>query len=404
MRFLTGGYTADMEGAASGIGMLLAGAPDAALAGGPLGFAGTVATADSPSWVGLHPGSPSLAKGDIVYASLEGRGAVQAFRRTGEQSFVALGEPVPTGRSNCHVAVAPDASYLVAACWGDGRVVRVSLDGAGRLGPASIAPAAVDPYGPDAPAPDADAGIDIAAAARALRAVAGEYAHLVPGGDGEEEAQAAQAQEHAEAELQDADARVSRAHEAIFLPGGVVATTDLGFDLVRFWRPTADGLRPVQQVVLPRGSGPRHMVRHPSGYLYVITELSHEVFVLGASREGVWSVVSGTSIGPGILPTDTGAELAMSHDAGFLYAGVRGINAIGTLRVRGSGESLEPVALVEAGVDWPRHHLVVRDTLLVAGQKSDDVAALTLDTRTGVPGKLRYRTAVPSPTCLVALP
>ncbi|GAA4346606.1 lactonase family protein [Microbacterium rhizosphaerae] len=399
MRFLTGGYTADMDGAGSGIGMLFAGAPDDALAGGPLGFAGTVATADSPSWVARHP---SL---DVVYASLEGTGAVQGFRRTGEQSFVALGEPVPTGRLNCHVVVSPDASYLVAACWGDGRVVRVGLDAAGRPGAASIAPAAVDPYGPDAPPRDADGtdgGIDLAAAARALREVAGEYAYLIPGGDGEEEA--AQALTHAEAEPQDADARVSRAHEAMFLPGGLVVTTDLGYDLVRFWRATPEGLRPVQQVVLPKGSGPRHMVRHPSGHVYVITELSHEVFVLGASREGVWSVVGGTSIAPGVLPTDTGAELALSHDAAFLYAGVRGTNTIGTLRVRGSGESLEPVALVEAGVDWPRHHLVVRDTLLVAGQKSDDVASLTLDTRTGVPGKVRHRTAVPSPTCLVALP
>lgn len=398
MRFLTGGYTADMDGAGSGIGMLFAGAPDDTLAGGPLGFAGTVATTDSPAWVTRHP---SL---DVVYASLEGRGAVQAFRRTGEQSFASLGEPVPTGTSNCHVAVSPDASWLVASCWGDGRVVRVTLDAAGRLGTASIAPAAVDPYGSDAPLRDVDGGIDIAAAARALREVAREYAHLIPGGAGEEEAEAALAQEHAEAELPDAEGRVSRAHEAVFLPGGLVVTTDLGYDLVRFWRSTPGGLRPVQQVVLPRGSGPRHMVHHPSGYLYVIAELSLEVFVLGASREGVWSVVSGTRIAPGVLPTDTGAELAMSHDAAFLYAGVRGTNTIGTLRVRGSGESLDSVALVDAGVDWPRHHLVVRDTLLVAGQKSDDVASLTLDTRTGVPGKVRYRTPVPSPTCLVALP
>jgi 6-phosphogluconolactonase len=398
MRFLTGGYTADMDGAGSGIGMLVAGAGDDSLAGGPLGFAGTVATADSPSWVTRHP---SL---DVVYASLEGRGVVQGFRRTGEQSFVALGEPVTTGKLNCHVVVSPDASYLVAACWGDGRVVRVNLDAAGRLRAASIAPAAVDPYGPDAPARDVDGGMDLAAAARALREVAGEYAHLIPGGDREDETEAELAPEQAGTEPEDADARVSRAHEAIFLPRGLVATTDLGFDLVRFWQPTADSLRPVQEVVLPKGSGPRHMVRHPSGYLYVITELSHEVFVLGPSREGVWGMVSGTSIGHGLLPTDTGAELALSHDAAFLYAGVRGTNTIGTLRVRGSGESLEPVALVEAGVDWPRHHLVVRDTLLVAGQKSDDVASLTLDTRTGVPGKMRHRTAVPSPTCLVALP
>ena len=53
------------------------------------------------------------------------------------------------------------------------------------------------------------------------------------------------------------------------------------------------------------------------------------------------------------------------------------------------------------GVDWPRHHVVVRDTLLVAGQRSDEVVSLTLDLRTGVPGRVRHRVEAPSPTCLL---
>ena len=101
------------------------------------------------------------------------------------------------------------------------------------------------------------------------------------------------------------------------------------------------------------------------------------------------------------LPGDAAAELAPSRDGEFLYAGVRGSNTLATLRVRGAGEYVEPVALVDAGVDWPRHHLVVRDILLVAGQRSNEVASLTLDVRTGVPGRVRHRTDAPSPTCLL---
>ena len=71
------------------------------------------------------------------------------------------------------------------------------------------------------------------------------------------------------------------------------------------------------------------------------------------------------------------------------------------MRVRGAGDALAPVALVDAGVDWPRHHIVVRDTLLVAGQRSDEVASLTLDLRTGVPGRVRHRVEAPTPTCLL---
>ncbi|GAA1921118.1 lactonase family protein [Microbacterium aoyamense] len=383
MRFLLGGYTADMDGHGTGIGMLLAGAPDDALAGGALGFTGEVAPADSPSWVARHP---SL---DVFYAALEKRGAVQAFQRTGESSFAAFGDPVPAGEATCHVAVAPDGGSLVASCWGDGRVVRMSLDAAGRPSSPVIAAAAVDPYGPSAEPQVGD--LDLAAAARALREAAGaEFAHLVPDHDEAPEAEAS-------------GSRPSRAHEAVFLPGGLIATTDMGLDLVRFWRAGSRGLTGVGQVVLPHGSGPRHMVWHPSGHLYVVAELSCEAFVLAPDASGAWRLVGGAPLGAGTLPGDTAAELAASRDGDFLYAGVRGSNTIATLRVRGQGESLEPVALVEAGVDWPRHHVVVRDTLLVAGQLSDEVASLALDLRTGVPGRVRHRAAAPSPTCILPL-
>jgi 6-phosphogluconolactonase len=393
MRFLLGGYGGDMDGAATGIGMLLAGAADDALAGGPLGFAGDAATAaGSPSWLTAHP---TL---DVVYAALEGAGTVQAFRRTGEASFALLGAAVEAGEAVCHVSVAPDGASLIASCWGDGRVVRMALDAAGRPASPVIAPAAHDPYGPGGEAPFPGGDIDVAAAARALREAAGEeFAHLVPDHD----------EEPTDAAPVDADARPSHAHQSVFLPGALVATTDMGLDLVRFWRQTAAGLRPVQDVVLPKGSGPRHTVWHPSGHLYVITELSHEVFVLAADPAGgpeaSWRVVSGTTLGVGILPDDTAAELAPSREGEFLYAGVRGSDTIAVLRVRGQGETLAPLALVEAGVHWPRHHVVVRDTILVAGQLADEVVSLGIDLRTGVPGRVRHRTPAPAPTCLLPL-
>jgi 6-phosphogluconolactonase len=188
----------------------------------------------------------------------------------------------------------------------------------------------------------------------------------------------------------------------------------MGLDLVRFWRDGRDGLSPVGQVVLPRGSGPRHMRWHPSGHLYVVTELSREVFVLafdrsagpgggGGTGAGAWRIVAGTPLGVGLLPDDAAAEIALSRDASFVLVGVRGSNTIASLRVRGDGDRVEPVAVAESGVDWPRHHLVVRDTVLVAGQRSDEVVSLTLDERTGVPGRARHRTAAPTPTGLLPL-
>jgi 6-phosphogluconolactonase len=343
MRLLAGGYTADMDGRAEGFGMLLAGAPDEPSAGGSLAFAGVRAVVDSPSWLTRHP---SL---DVVYAALEANGTVQAYRRTGEDAYAPLGAPVPAGESVCHVAVAPDGGSLVASCWSDGRVVRMTLDADGRPSRPVIAAGAEDPYG---------------------------IGDLV-------------------------EPRPSRAHQARFLDAGLIATTDMGLDLVRFWRIAAGELREEQQVVLPQGSGPRHTVMHPSGHLYVVTELSGEVFALAPDRTGRWRIVAGAMLGA--LPGDTAAELAVSRDGEALYAGLRGSDTLAVLRVHGDGSDLRPTALLEAGVDWPRHHLVVRDTLLVAGQRSDDVVSMTLDPRTGVPGRVRSRATVPTPTCLVAL-
>lgn len=379
MRFWVGGYTADMDGRATGVGVLQAGAADDVLAGGALSFRGDAAAASgSPSWIAAHP---TL---DVVYAAMEGAGTVQAFRRTGEATLQAFGEPVAAGEIVCHVAVAPDGSFLVADCWGDGTVVRMTLDAAGRPSRPVPAPVARDPY--ESAEPELPGAFDLEALLRG---------HAP---DGET---VAEATPESAADPEEGPQRRSRAHAAAFLPDGRIATTDLGFDLVRIWRPGAAGLVADHEVVLPQGAGPRHMVVHPSGHLHVVTEYSCEVFTLAPTPSGRWTIVSAASTSPAAALDDAAAELALSRDGEHLYAGLRGSDTIATLRVRGAGDRLDPVALVEAGVEWPRHHVVVRDTLLVAGQRSDDVVSLTLDERTGVPGRVRHRAEVPTPSCLL---
>ncbi|CAH0248594.1 lactonase family protein [Microbacterium foliorum] len=367
-RFWLGGYGSAMEGSADGIG-LLAGEADRQTA---LEYRGAVTQTPSPSWLAQHP---TL---DVVYAALEGDAAVQAFSRNGESTLRPLGEPVEAGENVCHVAVAPSGGYLVASCYGDGRVVRIGIDEQGRLvqdagnraaeiraallgepleaaPPAGVAAAATDPYAGSLTASGEDAA------------------------SGEE--------------------RVSHAHSAVFLADGRIATTDLGFDLVRIWRPTAGGLILDHEIVLPLGTGPRHMVAHPSGHLHVVTEYSCEVFTLAAGRDGTWAVVSAVLSSPiAEVGTDFPAELVRSRDGHFLYTALRGSNTIAALRVRGGGESLESIALADSGVDWPRHHLVHEGKLLVAGQRSDSIALLDLDERTGAPLGIRHTAQAPTPT------
>ncbi|MGB4138045.1 MAG: beta-propeller fold lactonase family protein, partial [Microbacterium sp.] len=125
-RFWVGGYGSDMGGDAAGIGLL---AGDEARPQTTLAYRGAVAPTASPSWLAAHP------RLDVVYAALEGAGRVAAFARTGEGTLAPLGTSVPAGETVCHLAVASSGAYLIASCYGDGRVVRIGLAADGSLVP-----------------------------------------------------------------------------------------------------------------------------------------------------------------------------------------------------------------------------------------------------------------------------
>jgi 6-phosphogluconolactonase (cycloisomerase 2 family) len=291
-----------------------------------------------------------------VYAVAEQAGTVRAYRRSDGFQLVPAGPAWPAGEAACHVAVEPAGRFLVVCCWGDGQVLFYELDGdGGILGRAAAAPSH-DPYG----------------------------------------------------DAQGAGRRPSRAHAALMLADGRVMTTDLGHDLLRIWtvrRGPAPGLAAVldHEVVLPQGSGPRHLVQHPGGNVFVVTEYSVEVAVAGTPPDSrdFRLVFVGPATAEGALPGDSAAEIALTADARHAYVGVRGSNRVTALEVAGDGSALRPVADVPSGGDWPRHHLVRAGWLHVAHERSGDIVTFPLDPESGLPGKPAGRLHVASPTALV---
>ena len=311
---------------------------------GTVAVLGTAARADSPSFLAAHPRHP------IVYAVAEFAQTVQAYRREGA-TLAPVGEAWHAGDAVCHIAVDPAGDFAVACCWGDGHVVRYGLDAAGDIVSRQTALAADDPH---------------------------------PGSPGA-----------------DGTARQSRAHMALVLPDGRVLTTDLGFDLVRVWRAAAHGLEPDHEVVLPAGSGPRHLVWNPAGFVYVISELSGEVFVLGEGASGRFAVLRRSSATrAGHRDGDAGCEITLSEDRAFVHTTMRGQNVITTHAVRDGGARLEPIADTPCGGDWPRHHLEKGGLVRVANQRSSSVATFRLDSATGLP-TLLGTSPVGTPTCLL---
>lgn len=305
--------------------------------------AGLAAAAPSPSFLAKHPSLP------LVYAVGESAETVRAFRVVAPGTLEPAGEAWPAGAAACHVAVDPAGRFLVVACWGDGQVLLYELDKAGAITNRLAAAPAVDPHG--------------------------------------------------------TSGRPTRAHAALMLPDGRVATTDLGFDLLRFWRyEPATGLVADHEVVFPQGAEPRHLVRHPSGRILVIGEVSVTVFVLAPDADGRYSIESSTPASrAGARSGDTASEISLDASGGFAQVSVRGSDHISTLTVHDDGARLEPLADVPCGGSVPRHHLQLGRMLLVANQASSTVTAFRLDARTGVPQELLATLAVGSPTCLLPM-
>lgn len=334
----TGTYTPDGGGRAEGIGALRAHRD------GSLEWLGTAVKAQSPSFVAVHPTLP------VVYAVAEQRKMIQAYRRTGDFGLEPLGESQPAGEATCHVAADPQGRFVTAACWGDGQVLLYELDSDGGITGRFPASPSADPH-----------------------------TILNPG-----------------------EPRQSRAHASLMLQDGQIMTTDLGHDTLRIWNYVpGTGLVADHEVALPFGSGPRHLVQHSSGNVFVVSEYSVEVFVVRPEAGTFELVFRGPATSGGSQSGDSAAEISLSQDGNYAYAGVRGSNIISTLEVGAGGTELLPVKDTASGGDWPRHHLVRENWLHVAHERSDNIATFALDPVSGLPGPLIHNVQAPSPSALV---
>lgn len=334
----SGGYTGD-DGAGLGI------VPLRVSAGGAVTPAAGPTELSSPTFLALHPTLP------VLYTANESAETVSAFTME-SLTPSPLGASRPAGSAVCHVNVSPGGDYLVAACWGDGRVLVYPLTASGEIVEGVVADAAADPH------PDERTPLD-------------HYTQLPP---------------------------QSRAHASLFLGPDRFVTTDLGFDLLRFWR-FADGVLELEQEVeLGVQSGPRHLAAVDDDHFLVVTEYSVEIVEIARDAAG-WHVVSTTPVlADGAQPGDTASEISVEGDR--VYVSVRGSNLAAVLERAESG--LTPLAAVPSGGVTPRHHLVRDGVLHIAHQGSDEVTTHALDASTGIPTGIVDRLSLGAPSVLVS--
>ena len=279
---------------------------------------------------------------------VEGGTVFAALEIAGELGSFDLTTGVPLSRVAaggalpCHLAI--DRGALIAACYGDGAVSVRGIGVAGGLSPA---------------------------------------AQVIPGsGSGPRQAQ-----------------QGPHAHSVLSLGDGRVLSVDLGADLLHVHEWRDDGLVRVDSVAFPPGTGPRDLRQLPDGRLAVLSEWSCELILLEPAGDA-FEIVQILALPGATDGVDQCAGLVISDDARYLYAGIRGSNRVAAVAL---DDAVRPVGWVSSGGNTPRHLAVDGQFLQVANQLSSTVASFRLG-HDGMPEQLGEPVAVPSPTCLVALP
>lgn len=292
-----------------------------------------------------HVAAPMLSptflarRADHLYAAAEGAGRVQSFFIAGE-TLTADGVVESGGGWPCHLEFADDG--LVVSNYETGEVALVSLTAGGAVA---------------------------------------ELVQTIPGsGSGPHKEQDG-----------------PHAHAALRLDGDTILTADLGADRLLIHALVDGRLERTGEVVLPSGTGPRDLARHPSGLVYVLGEHGQNLFAFswtGGELEQLAEVRLA-----GAAEDDTAAAIGFGPH-GYVYCGLRGTNRVSVMRASADGREIEPAGFVASGGEWPRHLAVDGNRLHVANQGSSQVASFLIGDD-GIPVLVAEPTAVPSPTFLL---
>jgi 6-phosphogluconolactonase len=175
-------------------------------------------------------------------------------------------------------------------------------------------------------------------------------------------------------------------HDWVFIP-------DLGENAVFQYRWDKDTKQLEREtwIEFEKGSGPRHMVIHPTlDICYVSNELFNTVCVARLDSSDA------DTVKPRLIPIQYAptldnkdivsyvSEIKLSPDAKFLYVSNRGDNSIAVFKVLVDGQ-LERVDLTPTGGKFPRHFAITPDgkAIIVSNQDSGNIRVFSRDIDTG---------------------
>jgi 6-phosphogluconolactonase len=180
----------------------------------------------------------------------------------------------------------------------------------------------------------------------------------------------------------------SHPHQAVVSPDGkYLFVCDLGSDMVWVHPIEGNNLGPATANEVAAGSGPRHLVFHPTlPRLYLLGELDGMVHTY-AGRGAEWTLIASYSAVPNNFVGAPAAGAIRLHPSGkTLATSERGSNSITVFRIEANGD-LATAANFSTGGDCPRDFDFTPSgkRLLALNQNSDNVIAFGFDAETGLP-------------------
>ena len=201
-------------------------------------------------------------------------------------------------------------------------------------------------------------------------------------------------------------------HSVVFTPDGkYLSVTDLGTDKIYMYPFDASAEKPVAEkaieVATAPGSGPRHIIFHPSlPYAYTIEELSGNVSAYKMENDSLTHIQS-ISSHPKDYKGDIGsAAIKISGDGQTLYASNRGgSNTLAAFAIDQQSGRLKLNGIKDSGGKAPRDFTIdpTDKYILSANGGSDNVTIFKRNAKTGVPEGAGNQVSIGQPVCLVFL-
>ena len=187
--------------------------------------------------------------------------------------------------------------------------------------------------------------------------------------------------------------------------GDLLYVCDLGSDKLYVYdvTPSSGALSLVQTFTCPPGTGPRHLVFHPSQNLvYVIGELANSLLTLALDSRGQLSLVHEQALlNPEYLESAASAAIRISQDGRFLYTSSRFHDVICVFSLADPKQPLK-IQEIASGGKIPRDFVLSQDQtyLLVPHQDSDHIAVFSRDADSGLVSFIEAETLAPECVCI----